>query len=216
MDDLLNMYIEDQSKALGFSISKQMLQFYLNNGWCFILFDGVDEVGGIENRLKIREIVLKEFALYNENNYIIVTSRPSGLDNVPFHDFINNKEQNLNQHKLLTLFYVDSFNKEQVSEYSEKWFRLREHNPNIVNDKTEDFLNSIEKIKGLSALKRRPVFLTMMIHIHTTKGKLPYSRVTAYEYMVAAIDIIRRLNKEMYPDEKYAEWDFEDKIKLLQ
>ena len=69
-------------------------------------------------------------------------------------------------------------------------------------------------------LKRRPVFLTMMAHIHTTKGKLPHSRAKAYEYMVDAyiehIDITRRLHKELYPDEHYDEWTFEDKIKLLE
>lgn len=218
--DLIDMYIENQSKTLGMDISRDILEFYLKKGWCFILFDGVDEVGGIENRLKIREILLKHFVFYNDNNYIIVTSRPTGLEHVPFHEFIEESEKKSKNVELLKLFYVDSFNKNQVRQFSEKWFALREHNPKIIKDKTDEFLDSVEKIKSLSMLRRRPVFLTMMIHIHTTKGKLPYSRVTAYEYMTVAyiesIDITRRLHKEMYPDEKYAEWNFEDKIKLLQ
>ena len=217
-DDLLDMYIEDQSKTLGLRLNKDILEFYLKSGWCFILFDGVDEVGGIGNRLKIREMLLRKYALYNDDNYIIVTSRPSGLENLPFDKLID--EEDSSSTKLLKLFYVDSFNKSQAHEFSEKWFALREHNPSIIKNKTEEFLNSIEKIESLSALRRRPVFLAMMIHIHTTKGKLPHSRVTAYEYMVAAyiesIDITRRLHKEMYPDEKYAEWNFEDKLRLLQ
>ncbi len=96
---------------------------------------------------------------------------------------------------LLDLFYIDSFNKSQAREFSRKWFTLREENPEIVTKKTEEFLESIEKIKSLSVLKRRLVFLTMMAHIHTTKGKLPHSRAQAYEYMVEAyiesIDITR-------------------------
>ncbi|EKQ54567.1 MULTISPECIES: NACHT domain-containing protein [unclassified Clostridium] len=219
-DDLVNMYIEDQSKTLGLEISKDILKFYLENGWCFLLVDGVDEVGGINNRLKIREIILKKFALFNEDNYIIVTSRPSGLERVPFNKLIEGDKQEHKDVKFLDLFYVDSFNKEQVREFSEKWFALREISQSIIKDKTNDFLESIEKIKSLSVLRRRPVFLTMMIHIHTTKGKLPHSRATAYEEMVKAyienIDITRRLHKGMYPDENYAEWNFEDKLKLLQ
>jgi len=105
-------------------------------------------------------------------------------------------------------------------DFSQKWFALREENPDIVKNKANEFLNSLENIPSLSALRRRPVFLTMMAHIHTTKGKLPYSRAMAYEYMVAAyietIDIARRLHKEMYHKEKFVEWSFDDKIKLLQ
>ena len=51
----------------------------------------------------------------------------------------------------------------------------------------------------------------MMAHIHTTKGKLPHSRASAYEYMVQAyvehIDIARRLNKELYPQEEFIDWN---------
>lgn len=216
---LLDQFVELQSRTLKYAVSREHIEFYLQQGWCFIIFDGVDEVGGRDNRLQIRELVLDYFINFHEDNYVLVTSRPTGLENVPFSSYLDEREQKL-QKKLPTLLHVDSFNKKQTSEFCQKWFALREENPKIVEKKATDFLDSIEKIKSLSVLKRRPVFLTMMAHIHTTKGKLPHSRAKAYEYMVDAyiehIDITRRLHKEMYPDEHYYEWSFEDKIKLLE
>jgi hypothetical protein len=232
-DTLLDNFIKSQSKTLKFDISRKHLEFYLKKGWCFLIFDGVDEVGGLENRLKVRKFILRTFGNYNENNYLIVTSRPSGLENAPFNKYLNQEEEDqdtidnifidkyiVNSLPFLKLFYIDSFNKSQANEFSSNWFSLREPNPDIVEKKSSEFLESIEKIKSLSVLKRRPVFLTMMAHIHTTKGKLPHSRASAYEYMVQAyvehIDIARRLNKELYPQEEFIDWSFDDKIKLLQ
>ncbi len=218
-EELFEAFITSQGRTLGLALSREHLEFYLKQGWCFLIFDGVDEVGGLKNRLKIREFVLKYFTRFHSENYIIVTSRPSGLENVPFSSYLNEKEQHESLH-LLTSFYTDSFNKSQAREFSQKWFTLREENPEIVKKKSNEFLESIEQIKSLSVLRRRPVFLTMMAHIHTTKGKLPHSRAAAYEYMVEAyienIDITRRLHKDLYPEEHYHEWSFEDKIKLLQ
>ncbi len=218
-ETLFASYITSQGRTLGFDLSLKHFEFYLKKGWCFLIFDGVDEVGGSVNRLKIREFVLNHFTLFHPENYVIVTSRPSGLENVPFSDYLNEKEQH-KQLYLLNHFYTDSFNKSQAQQFSHKWFTLREENPEIVKKKSDEFLDSVEKIKSLSVLRRRPVFLTMMAHIHTTKGKLPHSRATAYEYMVEAyienIDITRRLHKDLYPEEHYYEWSFEDKIKLLQ
>ena len=218
--DLLNNFIDSQSKTINMNISFEHLEFYLKMGWCFLIFDGVDEVGGLKNRLKIRKFILSHFENYNDKNVILVTSRPSGLENAPFSRFINDAEAKIKNIHLLNLFYVDSFNKTQAQDFSLKWFALRDENPDTQKSKANEFIYSIEKIQGLSTLKRRPVFLTMMAHIHTTKGKLPYSRAQAYEYMVQAyienLDITRRLHKTMYEDEEFLDWSFEDKIRLLQ
>ncbi|WLE98552.1 MAG: NACHT domain-containing protein [Candidatus Electrothrix communis] len=216
---LLDQFVASQSRTLEYAVSREHIEFYLQQGWCFIILDGVDEVGGRENRLRTREFVLDYFMTFHKDNYVLVTSRPTGLENVPFSSYLNETEQTLPK-KLLALYHVDSFNKKQTGEFCQKWFALREENPKIVQKKAVEFRDSIEKIQSLSVLKRRPVFLTMMAHIHTTKGKLPHSRAKAYEYMVDAyiehIDITRRLHKELYPDEHYDEWTFEDKIKLLE
>ncbi|XCN72898.1 MAG: NACHT domain-containing protein [Candidatus Electrothrix aestuarii] len=216
---LLDQFVASQSRILEYEISREHLEFYLQQGWCFIILDGVDEVGGWKTRLRIRRFVINHFMAFHKDNYLLVTSRPAGLERVPFTAYLDKKEERAQKH-LPALYYVDSFNKQQTGEFCQKWFALREENPKTVQKKADEFRDSIEKIKSLAVLKRRPVFLTMMAHIHTTKGKLPHSRAKAYEYMVDAyiehIDITRRLHKEMYPDEHYDEWTFEDKIKLLE
>ncbi|WPD24979.1 MAG: NACHT domain-containing protein [Candidatus Electrothrix scaldis] len=216
---LLDQFVRSQSRILEYEISREHLEFYLQQGWCFIILDGVDEVGGWKTRLRIRRFVINHFMAFHKDNYLLVTSRPAGLERVPFTAYLDKKEERAQKH-LPALYYVDSFNKQQTGEFCQKWFALREENPKTVQKKADEFRDSIEKIKSLAVLKRRPVFLTMMAHIHTTKGKLPHSRAKAYEYMVDAyiehIDITRRLHKEMYPDEHYDEWTFEDKIKLLE
>ncbi|MCW5202240.1 NACHT domain-containing protein [Desulfobulbus sp. US4] len=216
---LLDQFVASQSRVLEYEISREHLEFYLQQGWCFIILDGVDEVGGWKNRIRVRRFVINHLMAFHKNNYLLVTSRPAGLERVPFTEYFGDKEKR-SQIKLPTLYHVDSFNKKQTGEFCQKWFALREENPKTVQNKAVEFRDSIEKIKSLSVLKRRPVFLTMMAHIHTTKGKLPHSRAKAYEYMVDAyiehIDITRRLHKELYPDEHYDEWTFEDKIKLLE
>jgi hypothetical protein len=217
--DLLDSFIKTQGAVLRFEISKEYLKFYLKQGWCFLIFDGVDEVGGLENRLKIRRFILEYFTKLNRENYLLVTSRPSGLGNASFSRAITKEESEVLKN-WLSLFYVDSFNKSQAQEFSTKWFDLREENPETIKNKANEFIHDIEKIKSLSVLKRRPVFITMMAHIHTTKSKLPHSRAMAYEYMVQAyieiLDNTRRLHKTMYKAEEFIEWSFEDKIRLLQ
>eukprot|EP01029_Cantina_marsupialis_P006002 TRINITY_DN165397_c0_g1_i6.p1 TRINITY_DN165397_c0_g1~~TRINITY_DN165397_c0_g1_i6.p1 ORF type:complete len:513 (-),score=72.62 TRINITY_DN165397_c0_g1_i6:16-1554(-) len=268
------------SNILKIEVSKKILEFYLKKGWCFLIFDGVDEVGSKENRLKVRNYILKYFNRFNNDNYILITSRPTGIENSKFNSFTDdevkdifekkerisvekayrgfesnnndtleeenyfvekdNKEdfnndgtfeeeyyfaekdnkEKLNNHEISLfnfpkLYYVTPFNDAQIQDYSTKWFRLRDENPTVITEKVDDFISSIKKIKNLAILRRRPVFLSMMIHIHTTKGKLPYSRAMAYKYMVDAyiehIDIARRLNKIYNID-----WSLEDKEKILE
>lgn len=247
-DNFFDLYIETASNILKINIKKEDIEFYLKNGWCFLIFDGIDEVGNKSNRLKIRNYILKNFSQYNKNNYILVTSRPTGIENSYFFNYTeqeereskkdeiteseklkldnnineliennvkSSKKSNKNQFTFPTLYYVSQFNDEQINIYSNNWFKLREENPDVIINKVKDFISSIDKIKNLAILKRRPVFLSMMIHIHTTKGKLPYSRAMAYKYMVEAyiehIDIARRLNKLYSKD-----WSFEDKERLLE
>lgn len=243
--DFFNQYIKSISNILKMNITKDDIEFYLNRGWCFLIFDGVDEVGRKGNRKKIRDFILKNFTRYNKDNYVLVTSRPAGLEESYFHaytleesNYIKDKEilnnnllQNNNVPKedipeedipeedgtptLLNLYYVAPFDKKQIFDYSIKWFNLREEVPLVVEEKANEFISSIETIKNLSTLRRRPVFLSMMIHIHTTKGKLPYSRAKAYQYMVEAyiehIDIARRLSKI-----HSKQWSFEDKERILE
>ena len=260
-DDFFNQFIISISNILKLAVTKEHIEFYLQQGWCFLIFDGVDEVGSKVNRLKIRNFILKKFNDYNKENYILVTSRPAGIEGAYFHSYteeessyimskrfktLNEKANNdsltqiinLSQDdeatqdgeatqddeatqnnesapSLLNLYHVTPFSDNQISEYSKKWFRLREENPDIADEKASEFISSISTIKNLATLRRRPVFLSMMIHIHTTKGKLPYSRAKAYQYMVEAyiehIDIARRLSKI-----HSKKWSFEDKERVLE
>lgn len=268
-EDFLNQYILTMSRILKIDIYSELVLFYLKQGWCFLIFDGVDEVGNETNRLKIRDYILKEFSKYNQNNYILVTSRPTGIENSYFFNYTKREyeqnkthaedraeleleviqeseygedktflqsieyEENFKNQKNLKqieyeenshvtkklnfplLYHVAPFTDKQITLYSTNWFKLREENPIVISSKVDDFITSIEKIENLSLLRRRPVFLSMMIHIHTTKGKLPYSRAMAYRYMVEAyiehIDIARRLHK-LYSND----WSFEDKERVLE
>ncbi len=251
-NNFFKLFIDTMSNILKINIPKEYIEFYLRNGWCFLIFDGIDEVGNKKNRLKIRNYILKNFSKYNKNNYILVTSRPTGIENSYFFEYTrqeqpikksnkqelihlennikeieldDDKEQGEHNQKNVyfqenkisfpTLYYVSQFDDEQINTYSNNWFKLREENPEVIKERVRDFISSIDKIKNLAFLKRRPVFLSMMIHIHTTKGKLPYSRAMAYKYMVEAyiehIDMARRLNKLYSKD-----WSFEDKERLLE
>ena len=243
-DDFFQQYIDSISKILRIKVTRKDIEFYLNQGWCFMIFDGVDEVGSKKNRIKIRNFIVKNFNKYNNGNYILVTSRPSGIEESNFHSYtkeeadlleskiskkleqseekdIDRVEQLIthqledNTPSLLTLIHVAPFTDSQIREYSMKWFSAREEDPRIVQEKATDFIDSIATIPNLSILKRRPVFLSMMIHIHTTKGKLPYTRARAYQYMVEAyiehIDIARRLSKI-----HSKEWSVEDKERVLE
>ena len=252
-DNFFDSYIDMISSILKFNVNREYVEFYLRNGWCFLIFDGVDEVGNEDNRFKIRNYILKNFNKYNDKNYILVTSRPTGIESSYFFEYTKQEEKETfkelpkelvfeqkesfenfksndelvdkeansskynNKSKLSfpSLYYVSQFSDEQINIYSNNWFKLREENPKVIKDKVDYFISSIDKIKNLTILKRRPVFLSMMIHIHTTKGKLPYSRAMAYKYMVEAyiehIDIARRLNKFYSKD-----WSFEDKVRVLE
>ena len=56
------------------------------------------------------------------DNYVLVTSRPTGLEQTPFSNHIDEIERE-RQIPLLNLYFIDSFNDEQIDIFSQKWFK---------------------------------------------------------------------------------------------
>ncbi len=57
-ETLLDQFVASQSRTLDYKVSRKYIEFYLRQGWCFIILDGVDEIGGWRNRIQIRKFVV--------------------------------------------------------------------------------------------------------------------------------------------------------------
>ncbi|MBF0520994.1 MAG: NACHT domain-containing protein, partial [Nitrospirae bacterium] len=172
-DDLWNVWISGMSKRLGMKITREFLDFYIDNGWAVIIFDGIDEIGTeknidlinwindwIEERKSLRE------ATPPVN--VIITGRPYGF------------LEKGNYKKWFKMMHLQHFNQKESELYAGKWFKVRYGEDKVkVKIKADDFIAAL-KDYGLKELKRRPIYLAMLAYVAETYGELPRTRTLAY------------------------------------
>ncbi|MCD4655259.1 NACHT domain-containing protein, partial [bacterium] len=143
-DNLLVEYCAKMQRVFkweqkGLKLDPDLLMFYLANGWAFIIFDGLDEVGSLNLRKKIRRWIVEDLWKITDvnTNMILATSRPAGYDECPFDQEISDdiKTQVLDDGSTVILhmscqypnrFYVMPFSESQQENFSDKWHNLRE------------------------------------------------------------------------------------------
>ena len=210
---LLEAYCEDFNKKdkklfPDLEIATEDVLFYLKQGWGCLVFDGIDELGSVERRKKVRSWLLDYYLPLSSKNYLLCTSRPAGYSDCPFDERLPEEREaehrkrsaesaknDLNESLVpkvterriaslqhLRRHYVAPFNEEQVKEFSRKWHlvRQRDGNEEAAREASNRFVAALEKHSGLLELQRRPVFITLMAHVHLTRQELPHSRVILF------------------------------------
>ena len=218
-DDLFDSFIEQHERILNIKIPKDMLEFYMRNGWACMIFDGIDEVGSTERRNEFKSWILEKFSQYHPDNIIIITGRPIGFQDCSFEivtgRFGSTFPFKFGSSQKLAVFHLQPFSKDEVELFGKKWFNIREADPKKKIEKADNFIKAIEKHKGLIDLKRKPIFLTLMAYIHGTQGELPYTNAVFYEWIIKVyfqiLDQVKGLKELEYP-----EWSMQNKLIILE
>ncbi|PZO41084.1 MAG: hypothetical protein DCF19_10075 [Pseudanabaena frigida] len=131
----------------------------LRHGRALILLDGLDEVREADTKRVIQQI--QDFTTRYHANSFVITCRIAAKD-YTFEQF--------------TEVEVADFNKEQIQEFSTKWFTFK-------NDpiKAETFLQKLQKNPPIQELAATPLLLTLLCLIFGEAADFPANRAELYE-----------------------------------
>src|SRR6266550_894953 len=188
--DMLYDFIATLDESIQREISPDWLLQRLRAGRAILLIDGLDEIGSLEDRRRLRDDIVFPLLRESRESYVLLTSRIVGYEEVPF-DFISAEPGKLKQisHPQtppLNRFYVAPFNDEEISQFVTRWYQLREPFPDRQRAGVESLLRALKKNYRIERLAHNPLLLTLMALVHRVTANLPSGRVELYDKIVEA------------------------------
>ena len=143
-----------------------------------VVFDGIDEVGGLVQREKI--MALAEQALI-QGNRVVVTGRPTGFSDLKHNAFAGRWEAWRQQ-----LHHVQPFSWPEISTFIEQFYRVQDEWKHLRVQGIEQFNGALQDQQKsyLLNLARRPIFLTLMALVHINDTVMPYGRADLYQRII--------------------------------
>lgn len=151
----------------------KLFDWYLNNGLCICIIDGLDEIPVPELQgTVIRRI--EQFVSEFNNNRLLITSRIVGY----------RKNQISGDFSQVTLI---DFNQEQISHFLKQWYitieieSSKKYSDTEIDEKVKKLLGSINSNIGIRKLAGNPLLLTIIALANWRGTKLPNRRVDLYQ-----------------------------------
>ena len=177
----------------------------LAEGRALVMLDGIDELGGKDARLRLREAVFDGMERFPDCLWLL-TSRIVGYGEVPFegaglptHEQ-NDAAQDLNAAKIHKR-YIAPFDDGRIKLFAQKWYVVRDLD-SAQAGKHDDLVAAIRKDAALQRLARVPNVLALMALIHRIDATLPQEKWLLYERIAEAylvsIDRSRGLSDGTY------------------
>ncbi len=168
--DFLSFVTEVLLKREGVEINPQMFKELLTRRCMLLLFDGLDEVATLDERLGLVGEI-EHFALCYPGNRVLVTSRPVGYDLARI------------SHPLFFHAWVQHFNDEQIQQFLENWYTAVLRLSPIPQQDQEELnllLTTLKENPRLHKLAENPLLLTVITALHRYE-RLPDRRVQVYD-----------------------------------
>jgi hypothetical protein len=168
--DFLSFATEVLLKREGITINPQMFKELLTRRCLLLLFDGLDEVATLNERLELANEV-KNFALSYPGNRILVTSRPVGYDLSRI------------SHPLFAHATVQNFNDEQMKQFLHNWYTAVLQLSPLSQPQQQErdlLLTTLKENPRLHKLAENPLLLTVITSIYRNQ-RLPDRRVLVYD-----------------------------------
>jgi internalin A len=220
--------------AKPFEGNAALLTPYLESGQALILLDGLDEVGDVEVRRRLREAVWEGFRRFPRCRWVL-TSRLVAYDLVPFdHDeklvaahspFFRKAEdegpplrvlihpavaEDLARARYATFCHLAPFSDAQIEQFVHNWYSLREAAKEEAQAEARKLVQAIRANPGTERLARIPNLLTLITLIYRIRRELPHGRVMLYDRIAEAylesIDTYRGLRELDYPLAQKKRW----------
>ena len=172
-------------------------------GQAFILLDGIDEIGDIDIRKKVRRAVFDGFARYPRCRWLL-TSRIVGYSEVPFDRHEGGSFDAENAHKIgrmddlfvkrsrvafppeVEMRYIAPFDSPRIKAFARRWYEVREAAAVRAGEDAAHLVKAVHADDGILRLARIPHLLTMMALIHRIEATLPQERALLYDRIAEA------------------------------
>jgi NACHT domain len=168
--DFLSFATEVLLKREGIEINPQMFKELLARRCMLLLFDGLDEVATLDERLRLVDEI-EHFSLCHPGNRVLVTSRPVGYDLSRI------------SHPIFAHATVQDFNDQQIEQFLFNWYtavlRLSPI-PQREHEELDLLLTTLKSNPRLHKLAENPLLLTVMTMLHRYE-RLPDRRVQVYD-----------------------------------
>ncbi|HKV39913.1 MAG TPA: hypothetical protein VJX67_11925, partial [Blastocatellia bacterium] len=160
---------------------------------CFLMFDGLDEVGGKEERARLLADVIGPL-LRGTKGRTLLTSRIVGYDEAPIEEVSRTYYGRVPAPGVLELvprlpvrrYYVAPFNPDDTNKFIVKWYSAREPDPELRREGIISLSSVIAQNNRIGRLASNPSLLTMIALIHRVTAHLPSGRVKLYDKIVEA------------------------------
>ncbi|MCX5449786.1 NACHT domain-containing protein [Streptomyces libani] len=142
------------------------IEYLLDSGRAFVIFDGLDELTDTSLRRKVVEFV-ESFVYRYPATPVLVTSRRVGYDEAPLDD------------SLFTAVSLAELEQDQVKNYADKWFALDE---SVDRGRRTELAKSFMRESHFVAdLRRNPLMLSLMCGIYASEHYIPSNRPDVYK-----------------------------------
>ena len=156
----------------------------LAEGRALLMLDGIDELGGKDARLRLREAVFNGIERYPDCLWLL-TSRIVGYGEVPFEGAgrlgrgQNDAARDLDAAKIHKR-YIAPFDDGRIKVFAQKWYVARDLD-SAQAGRHDDLVAAIHKDAALRRLARVPNVLALMALIHRIDATLPQEKWLLYE-----------------------------------
>ncbi|MBD2770654.1 NACHT domain-containing protein [Iningainema tapete] len=174
-------------------ITDTQISELLTSGRFLILLDGLDEVREEDSSRVINQI--KEFSEKYHNNQFVVTCRIAAREYT---------------YEKFTEVEVADFNKSQISEFVNKWFKAKD---DLV--KAERFIKKLEEDEPIQELATSPLLLTLLCLVFEESGNFPSNRSELYK---EGLDVLLKkwdVKRNIERDQVYKKLSLKRKEDLL-
>ncbi|MFD9792946.1 NACHT domain-containing protein [Streptomyces sp. NPDC059070] len=173
---------------------------WLQRGRCVVLLDGIDEVGGLEERARAMAWVRRQIDTYPRNTWVI-TSRPYGY-----------RADALAE---ATVLGIQELGQGQIRRFLLQWCRAMEvrpfgfdarrrgprpddprgHGPRLAEGSARDLLDRVSRSPSVAELAANPLLLTMIAAMYPYRGSLPGTAADFYRETTQLLLYRRQLAK---------------------
>jgi formylglycine-generating enzyme required for sulfatase activity/adenylylsulfate kinase-like enzyme len=169
-------FIQHDLTENGFADSFEPLKRHLQERGGLVILDGLDEVPDANARREFVRSVMDSFARANGLCRFVVTCRPYAYRDPLW------RLQDFTEHTLAP------FSREQIASFVKRWCEtvapIQGWSAVFAQTKASELIAATE-LPHLAKLADRPLLLTLMATLHTSRGKLPDDRADLYEDCVA-------------------------------
>lgn len=177
--------ISKVSSRISSGVSVPLLSKMISEGHIAFFFDGLDEIGSFEDRIKLVMYIDELISKYSQlGNRFVLTSRPAAIQTVEIPSKLKKIHlQGLTETEMRLLAGRVVSNRLDASSNLE----LSDENKELVDKLMED----CQKTPGIRRIARNPLLLTLLVLVYANSGALSTRRHIVYGQAIKTLVSVR-------------------------